>query len=59
MSAEFQRIYGREVDSAVVVYAARRQLYGHLRRVMLMCIFCILEKRKALIQNAKCYNNVR
>ena len=28
MSAEFQRIYGREVDSAVVVYAARRQLYG-------------------------------
>ena len=59
MSAEFQRIYGREVDSAVVVYAARRQLYGRLRRVMLMYIFCILEKRKALIQNAKRYNNVR
>ena len=59
MSAEFQRIYGREEDSAVVVYVAGRQLYGHLRRVTLMCIFCILEKRKALTQNVKRYNNVR
>ena len=49
MSAEFQRIYGREVDSAVVVHAARRQLYGRLRRVMQMCIFCIFKKWKALI----------